>query len=545
MSLNIKKTRLFYLNYTQTLNSKLKYHDLNITHMGIHWVRSLQTGFIFLLILLSMTSISSSDSRTISDIRLNESENRITAFEDMMVQVNGTVLPDSEKQDLIDAFIEEQKPFGFPITGGDNVYFIYQSATSSIVHLGGSGHYTGIPEMKHVTGTDLWYLFRNYASDSRLFYGFRPDNGDWISDPLNNLTRTFLLNGEVESELRMPNYYDDGSTSFTDDVGSQIINQSFTSDVMDGWTRNIKIYLPPGYNDSGSTRYSTAYVIDSRYLSEAFAENILNYMIVNEFIEPMIVVFANVIGEHEVGFTLDLLDWWGQELAEDDCTIEIDPTNNPGKKNLCISKSAESIATELVPYIDSTYPTLNDSTKRAHIGFSSAADFTSYIVAQYPEVFKLGGIHDGCCADNFFDLLKTGSPTGFRFYLLNSFYWGPIHPTERSEEAIIMENKGFSGLYRVLNQGHDWGLIQRSFGETLKFLFSDDQSDFVGSPGLGEPTAYVTPTIQDTSTSDTSSKSDEESSPFFMSIGISGILILAITSRWILNRKQKLVYCIR
>lgn len=496
------------------------------------------------LIMFSSGALSNTTSDVNSEFQLHEGEDRVAVFESLMKQINGPSLPNSEKQDLINTFIEEQKPYGFPITGGEKAYVIYQNATAVNVHYGGYGHFTGLPPMEKVTGTDLWYLLRNYKDDSRVFYGIGVDDV-WISDPLNNLTRIFLLDGNVESELRMPNYYDDGSTTFTDDVGSQIINQSFTSDAMDGWTRNLKIYLPPGYDDSGSTRYPAAYVIDTRYLSEGFAENILNYMITNNYIDPMIVVFLNVIGEYELGFTIDMIDWWGWELGDNDCEAEYDSLNNPGKKNLCNSKSIESIATELVPFIDSTYNTLNDSSKRAHIGFSSAADFSSNIVAQYPDVFKLAGIHDGCCVDSFFDLLNTANPEGFRFYLLKSYYWGPFPPTERSEEVVIMEDKGFSGIFRVLNQGHDWGLIQRSFGETLKFLYNDEPSDFAGSPGLGQSTissTQLTSILSNTTSSQnftsdslTKNESDNDSVQLITHNGMFGSFFLVI----IINKKLR------
>lgn len=496
---------------------------------------------IKLLLIISGLMLASATYST-ADLQLEVEENRVTAFETMIAKVDGTSLPNSDKQDLIDAFILEQKPYGFPVINNEDVYFVYQNATATGVVYDGWSHFTVVPPMKHVEGTDLWYLLQNYELDARVFYGMGAPDVAQFYDPLNNRTSQDLILGYLRSELRMPDYYDDGSTLFNKDVGSQIIDTIFTSSVMDGWTRSMKIYLPPGYDDSGDTRYPTMYVMDSRYLIQAHAENILNYMIVNEFIDPIIVVFLNVVGEYEVGFTPDWIEWWGRELSGRDCLYEMDPVNNPAKRNLCAPKYAESISTEVVPFIDTNYPTMNDSTKRAHTGFSFAADMSSYIVSQYPEVFKLAGIQEGWFEDEFINMLDTIDPVGFRFYVAA----GALRGYDMNLKTTVvenMENNGFNALYRVFNQGHDWGTIQRSFSEMLKFLFTADPPDYSGSPVLGEPTVFVpipqstyiptsVPTIFSSELENTTpTLSNEEDSSFRFLLGLIGIFTLVYSSR--------------
>ena len=134
-------------------------------------------------------------------------------------------------------------------------------------------------------------------------------------------------------------------------------------------------------------------------------------------------------------------------------------------------------------------------------------------------------------------MLDIVDPVGFRFYITA----GALRGYDMNEKTVVvktMENNGFNALYRVFNQGHDWGIIQRSFGEMLKFLFTADPSDYSGSPVLGEANAFIqipkstyipnlTTTISSSdllSTTPTSSNKDD--SPFIFPFGLFGMFIL-------------------
>lgn len=116
--------------------------------------------------------------------------------------------------------------------------------------------------------------------------------------------------------------------------------------------RNILIYLPPGYDTSGATRYPVLYLLhgyggdDTYYKGLYSVGNILDDMINSGEIQPMIVV------------TPDASNQFGGSFY----------TNSPEVGGRSFAGNMESfVTTDVVDYVDSTYYTLAD---RHHRGIS-------------------------------------------------------------------------------------------------------------------------------------------------------------------------------
>jgi enterochelin esterase family protein len=413
----------------------------------------------------------------------NVSNNRVLIFEELLDNLTTQSLTTAEKNTLIETFLTEQESYGFPVTENTSVYFIYYDSATFVSVAGDFNGWTpNYDILAQVSGTNLFYLKMTFEEDARLDYKFVVGGSNWILDPRN--TRTVSGGFGPNSELVMPDYNDDGSYLFSNPgfQGSLVTLNNFVSQAENDKTRTVTIYLPPNYDPSGETRYPTFYTSDgSEYLGLGYARNVLDFLIFNNLTEPLIGVFVNPIN----------IGWRMEEYANTDCNLI-------GKEGVCRQNYAKFIATELVPYIDTNYSTINSSTKRAHIGDSLGGIISTYVASQYPDVIKLVGSHSGAFwvdsnVHQFFDTISKID--GMRFYLNAGTYEESImYPT--IEFAQILKNKHYPGKLRVFHQGHSWGQWRSTLSEMLMFLFTDEPSDYYGSPALtSSPDSISIPTI--------------------------------------------------
>ncbi|MHA2364951.1 MAG: alpha/beta hydrolase-fold protein [Candidatus Hodarchaeales archaeon] len=412
-----------------------------------------------------------------------ESSNRILEFKELTNNLSVLNLDVSQKENLIDSFLLDQEAYGFPIVYESKLFYIYRgSAVSAFI----AGDFNDWDEnddsyiFVNISNTTLFYLEKEYEKDARFEYLFIIDS-NWILDPLNNRTVNARSNTR-HNEVVMPDYFDDGSYLFNVNFGGTLHSLQIRSNTQDGWMRTIQIYLPPNYDPNGTTRYKTFYTQDgSAYVSLTSAKNVLDYLIFNNLTEPLIGIFVDPIR----------LEWRGKEYGSTDCTVELDKWYNPGKKGLCYEKYTEFIATELVPYIDSKYLTINQSEFRGIIGASLGGFPSIYLVSQYPEVFKLIGTHSGSFWPGralYRAYEYVPKIEGLRFYLTCGTYGldkGLLD--DNIEFAEILEEKGYPGKIRIFHAGHSWGQWRTNIGEMLIFLFTNETSDYTGSPHFSLP----------------------------------------------------------
>lgn len=146
--------------------------------------------------------------------------------------------------------------------------------------------------------------------------------------------------------------------------------------LQDTSTREVPVYLPPGYAERPQTRYPTVYFLHgftgagTQWLNtSAFTKNVperLDALITSGAIPPVIGVFCD--GWSSLGGS----QW----------------INSEG-----IGRYRDVVAKDLVSWVDRTYRTLARGSSRALIGKSSGAYGALVIARFHPELFSHIGVH--------------------------------------------------------------------------------------------------------------------------------------------------------
>ena len=141
-------------------------------------------------------------------------------------------------------------------------------------------------------------------------------------------------------------------------------------------SRELIVYLPPGYNETPAARYPVLYMHDGQNLFDAvtaFAnqewglDELVESLISAGMVEPLIIV-----GIYNAG-----------EKRTDEYTHVRDRKGQGGRARL----HARFIVEDLKPFIDSEYRTLPDTANTGLGGSSLGGLFTLYMGLHYPQTF--------------------------------------------------------------------------------------------------------------------------------------------------------------
>lgn len=216
-----------------------------------------------------------------------------------------------------------------------------------------------------VDGSSWSYVESTSYTNARLEYGFLYDK-DYTTDPLN--PRTVQAFAGPRSEIRMPFFV---AHPEIDELGPQtseppktrnavsgeLIVERFSSRSLGG-ERRVWFYLPPGYASASSTLFPVVYVLDgANYVEKMDAPRILDHLIANKSIPPVIAVFTEPADRQE------------------------EYSRNP--------KWRAFIANELVPVVDKRFRTFPTPDHRVILGSSLAAYGAIDLAVAAPSVFGL------------------------------------------------------------------------------------------------------------------------------------------------------------
>lgn len=212
-----------------------------------------------------------------------------------------------------------------------------------------------------IEGSSWAYLESTSYTNARLEYGFLFDK-DYVTDPMN--PRTVQAFAGPRSEVRMPFFVAqpevDELTSQTAQASlpkGDVIAETVTSRALGG-SRRVWFYLPPGYAAATDTLYPVAYVLDgNNYVEKMDVPRVLDHLIVNKAIPPVIVVFSEPADRQE------------------------EYSRNP--------KWRSFITNELVPMVDKRFRTFPTPDHRVILGSSLAAYGAIDLAVSAPSVFGL------------------------------------------------------------------------------------------------------------------------------------------------------------
>lgn len=261
---------------------------------------------------------------------------------------------ESVRQDLVDNYMAERAMF--PIIEDTFAHFIFKCDGSN-PHL--AGDFTGwdhtIAPMKNILGTNWWYLTKSFEQNARLDYQFVYNDSIWTLDPLN--PRKVLGGFGYKSELRMPDYVPPSEVKYVQDNlhGTLIDTAWYSKDL--GNSRNIQVYLPPEY-DKTTRDYPLVLVHDgSDYISFANMNNILDNLISDGKIQPIIAVFVPPFDRAE-----EYVDY---------------------KKEIF----TQFVINNIIKWVDTEYRTNKDPKHRMVMGSSFGGNISLWFAKEHPNIF--------------------------------------------------------------------------------------------------------------------------------------------------------------
>ena len=157
---------------------------------------------------------------------------------------------------------------------------------------------------------------------------------------------------------------------------------AFESKIL-GNTRDVTVYLPPGYDDRDDRRYPVLYMHDGQNLFEPHRAFIpgqhwrlreaADEAIGARTMSPVIIVGVDNAGPSRI----------------DEYTPRHDPAKSGGGR---ADDYARMLLEELKPLIDSRYRTLGDGANTAVGGSSLGGLLSMYLVAKYPQAFSRAAV---------------------------------------------------------------------------------------------------------------------------------------------------------
>lgn len=270
-----------------------------------------------------------------------------------------TSMPTAVKSARATAILDSLAEVGqVPYIKGDTVTYLLKNPAGPVTLAGDLNGWSGRnDDLARIKGTDIWYLSKVTPPAAYLEYKYVLPTGEWIADPLNPMQSGGLPGEEPNSLLVMPDFVQPSASRYDSTILhgrlDTLVNDSLSFPLL----TQLIVYTPPNY-DTSQARYPTLYLHDgAAQIDKAGVPNVLDKLIANGAIEPIIAVFTE--------------------------------PNDRSKQYAGSNKEAFAsfFATSLVDYIDARYRTRSNAQSRAVTGPSFGGHISVLIAFTYPEVF--------------------------------------------------------------------------------------------------------------------------------------------------------------
>ena len=238
----------------------------------------------------------------------------------------------ADTQELVDRFLAAQESFPI-IEKGGLVHFVFRGAVDDVALRGNFLPWEAEVPMDSIAGTDVYFKSVRVDPEAHWWYRFNVNYGELIVDPLN----PFQLGAyrEPGSELRMPGWRHPAHVEASAGDRGRIESIGFRSEILAD-ERRVRIWLPPGYDESSDRRYPVILIHDADpALEQARFDHTLDNL-VGETVAPLIAVFL--------------------------------PTHFKEVSGTGARDYLRMLVEELVPYLDRTYRTIPERESRAIAG---------------------------------------------------------------------------------------------------------------------------------------------------------------------------------
>jgi enterochelin esterase family protein len=286
--------------------------------------------------------------------------------------------------------------------------------------------------MSPLGDTGVWVTRVNIQPDAEFLYRIYLDDS-YIPDPL---CKAKLEGFGPNSVGRMPEYEPINTKEYRPDIPHGLI-ESFEvkgKNYEEPW--RIYMYLPPGYEQSGSQRYPVLYAHDGgAALEHCHLDRMVDNLIAEGEIEPLILC---CIPANDRFYT-----YWLDDQPYVDFMVN-----------------------ELVPLIDSRYRTLADKKGRAVSGESLGGRIASQIASQHPDTFEICIAQSSYFSDNspVLERIRT-KKLPIRFFVDCGIFERDIGKSPVNDGDLIRQNREFHAMlkasgydvtYREWPGGHNW-----------------------------------------------------------------------------------------
>jgi enterochelin esterase family protein len=361
-------------------------------------------------------------------------------FQDFLNRVNAA--PESLRTAIVDSFMSTAGSFPY-IEGDTLTHFIYRGTANSMTVPGDANNWTPAAfPMTQISATNFWYCTHEFEPDARLDYKFIVNSTNWILDPLNPYT---CVGGYgPNSELRMPQYVMPPEIAEYPQIPHGTLRDTLFYSTNLHNSRTVRVYLPPGYEQS-SEHYPVVLVHDGlEYVSLAKMDNVLDYLIAHERIQPMIAVFVPPVNRTEE-YAGNLMDEFTAFVVQ-----------------------------ELFPWLDARYRTLTDAPNRATIGASNGGNIALWLGIQHPEVFGNIAAQSSNVISSISNRLQQDPQLALRFYLdLGTYDISVLIPLVHNLVQIL-EQRSYEYRFIEYHEGHSWGNWRAHIDNALEMFFPGD-----------------------------------------------------------------------
>ena len=343
-------------------------------------------------------------------------------FASLVARLNS--LPEPARQAVADSFMNAGHLL--PYAESDTlVHFVYNSPATAVSMAGDATGWNPNRIFTLVSGCNFRYLDALFDPDARLDYKLVINSGTWILDPGNPFTCTGGFG--PNSELRMPAYQVPPEVSYHPAIPHGTVKDTIFHSALLGNSRHVWIYLPPGY-PSGVTAYPLILFHDGPdYLNLGNAANILDYLISEHLVAPVIGIFVPPV----------------------DRTAEYAGSS--------IDKFTGFVTDELMPVIDARYQTSTDPANRAMAGASDGGNISLYIGMKHPEQFGKIAAQSSDVQTVISNTFSTGPRLNLALYIdIGTYDIAELIPMVHGLRDILQSN-GYSYQFREWHEGHSWG----------------------------------------------------------------------------------------
>ncbi|MBX2992917.1 MAG: hypothetical protein KF749_17335 [Bacteroidetes bacterium] len=395
----------------------------------------------FLLSTMILTLTSSSLSRQIDSVR------DASSFQDLLDNLYKT--QDSiARTRIVEEYLHHIRHTGGPAVGDSTVHFLYHGPARRVSVAGDINRWNADADtMMRVAGTHFFHLSVSMHPAARFEYKLVVDSV-WMLDPLNRqqVTGGFGPN----SEVTMPLYKPPVESEYRADIPHGRIDTLRIHSKLLRRTYTVFTYLPPDYSGSSRKQYPSIYVTDGgEYLSLAGMHNVLDNMIADKRIRPVVAVFIDARTDIHKAETSTRM----QDYAMRDSFVTF-------------------LTHELRPLRLRKYRLLRQPENTAIMGASLGGLIATYSAFKRPDVFGLCAAQSPSywwMKDSMIALVQNSRRKNINFYIGT----GTIHDAQ--EKALkmrdIMLKKGYTVHYEEFPESHNWANWRARIKNILEYFW--------------------------------------------------------------------------